>query len=356
MGISNKITSTIKQGVLNNDKYTLNPVECPIKLNQNESPFDIAPELKEKIIKKVNDTKWNIYPDFIPESIYKKVAKSYGVKSNNILLGNGSNEMIFTILTATMEKGKKVIIPEPTFTVYKLISTNLNAEVKAVYLNKDLTFNVDNIMAETQAVGSVTILCSPNNPTGSFIKHEDIKKIVLSSNGIVVVDEAYVQFGGESVLDLINKVPNLIVLRTFSKAFGLAGLRVGIMLSNEKIIAELSKVKLPYNLNIFSLAALDSIFDNFKYVDANVKCILKERELLKNELSKFKDIKIYDTSTNFLLIKTKNSQWLYNELLQKGILIRDVSSYPMLKDYLRISVGNFQQNKELIKALNKIFV
>lgn len=350
----NRISATLKQGVLKNKPYTLAPEDTPVKLNQNESPFDIPEYIKDKILKKLKETRWNIYPDFVPEELYRKISSFYGFSKDNIMIGNGSNEMIFTILAASLEKDKKVIIPAPTFAVYSLISSNLNADIRTVYLNDDFSFDTDKIISECSSPGSVTILCSPNNPTGTSLTRVQIEKIINASGGTVVVDEAYIHFGGETVIDLVNKYENLIVLRTFSKAFGLAGLRMGIMISNKNLIRELMKVKLPYNLNILTLITLDEMFDNTDFVDENIKKILAEREYLGRELAEIKSIRVIPTSANFFLVKTENSASLFNALLEQGIRVRDVSSYPMLENHLRISVGSRIENEAILKAMKKI--
>ena len=172
---------------------------------------------------------------------------------------------------------------------------------------------------------------------------------------MVIVDEAYIQFGGESVISLINKYPNLIILRTFSKVFGLAGLRIGIMISNKVLISQFAKVKLPYNLNIFTLTTLEKIIDNIEIINNHLALIKEEKKYLKNKLIKFDKFKIIPSETNFFLVKVPNSKWLLNELLKYGILVRDVSNYPMLENHLRISVGKKEDNIKLIKALKKIF-
>lgn len=351
----NKIKIALKKGVLNNKEYTLKTINSPIKLNQNESPNDIPGNIKNIIIDKLKNKKWNIYPEFIPEELYKKIAKYYKLKKENIILGNGSNEMIFTIFAATLEPGKKIIISEPTFTVYNLIASNLNADIKTIMLKKDLTFNVDEIIKESSSSGTVTIICSPNNPTGTYIAFNDLKRIIKASGGIVIVDEAYIHFGGESVLKLINEYRNLIVLRTFSKVFGLAGLRIGLMISNKELIKELLKVKLPYNINVFTLITLDAILDNINIVNNNLKLILEEKKYLEENLSNFKEISVTPSATNFFLIKVKNSKWLFEKLLKFGILVRDVSYYPMLDNCLRVSIGTKIENKALIDALKKIY-
>lgn len=350
-----KITDTIKQGVLNNKEYTLKPIDCPIKINQNESPFDLPDKIKKKVLDNLKNKKWNIYPDFIPERIYEKVADKLGVTKENIIIGNGSNEMIFTLLAATIEKNRKIIISEPTFTVYKLIASNLNADIKVISLNDDFSYNVDSMMEEAKTKGSITIVCSPNNPTGTTCSYENIIKLLEASNGIVVVDEAYIHFGGKSVIELINKYSNLVILRTFSKAFGLAGLRIGLLISNHELVKQLFKVKMPYNLNVLTLTVLDAVFDDISFVEENVDYILDQRNKLNEELNKLKNLYVVPTETNFFLVKVEDSKRIFDKLLEYGVLVRDVSSYPMLKNYLRISIGSKEENEVLVDALRKIY-
>ncbi len=352
---SKQIEFTFKQGVINNREYTLKPIDSPIKLNQNESPFDLPNIIKKKIIKTLTSGKWNIYPEFIPEKLLEKIASYYNLDKTNILLGNGSNEMIFTLFASTLEIGKKVIISQPTFTIYNLIASNLNADIRHIPLKFDFSYNIEKILKEVKTPRSVCIIANPNNPTGTYLTLEELKKIIKSSYGIVIIDEAYIHFGGESVLKLINEYDNLIVLRTFSKAFGLAGLRIGMLFSNKNIIKQLLKVKLPYNLNIFTLITLDTIFDNLSYVDFNIKLILEEKKKVGLELLKIEDLKVIPSAANFFLVKVKDSRWLFDRLLEFGILVRDVSYYPMLENCLRISIGNKKENEILIKALRKIY-
>lgn len=354
--MNEKLERTLKRGVLNNKSYTLNPIECKLKLNQNESPFDLPEALKSEIIERVFSSKWNVYPDFTPSSIYRKAADYLGVSEKAVLLGNGSNEMIFTILAATIEEGKKVVLIEPVFTVYKLISSNLNADIKTLLANSDdMSINIDEVCREAAALGSVTILCSPNNPTGALLTREQIEQVVKSSGGIVVVDEAYIQFGGETVIDLTEKYENLLVLRTFSKAFGLAGMRIGMMAGNEVLIEQMSKVKLPYNLDLFTLTVLDVVLSNLELYEKRVEIMLEDRDSLKEELKAFSRLKLYETAANFFLVKVEgSSKGLFDELVKESILIRDVSKYPLLENHLRISVGSREENAELIRALKKI--
>ncbi len=343
--------SVIKKGVLNNKHYTLKPEDCLIKLNQNESPFDLPDDIKTRILHKLSGIKWNLYPDFIPTELYEKIASHLSVNSDNILIGNGSNEMINTILCSSIESGKRVIMPVPTFTVYNLISSNLNGDIVKIELNQDMSFPVDRIAEESAHKGSVTIICSPNNPTGSLMNVNEIKTVLKRSNGLVVIDEAYIHFGGESVISLIKQYDNLVVLRTFSKAYGLAGLRIGVMITNSDLITEFSKVKLPYNINIFTINTLLTILETPDYINKNIQTIIKSRDQMYQKLNGYKFLKVYPSSANFFLIKVKNSADLFNYLKDNNILIRDVSSYQMLTNHLRISVGSEDENNRLYELL-----
>lgn len=351
----NKAELTIKEGVFRNKEYTLKALDAPIKLNQNESPFDLPGELKKKILDRVEKSNWNIYPDFIPDELYGKAAAYYGITGDKILLGNGSNEMINTVITGVVEKGRKVVIPVPTFSVYKLLSANQNGSIVEIPLNDDFSFRTDDIASEAKSEGSLTVICSPNNPTGSIMSKKDIIKVIESSGGIVIVDEAYIQFGGESVIDLIDKYDNLIILRTLSKAVGLAGLRLGIMISNKFIISQLGKVKLPYNLDIFSLTALDVVFDNMTVFENTAAYLNNERDRVFNELKKNNKIKFMDSKANFFILKTENPDAVFDKLFNAGILVRNVSTYPSLQGCLRISIGSKEENDKLLDAFSKIF-
>ncbi|MCG8569485.1 MAG: histidinol-phosphate aminotransferase family protein, partial [Spirochaetes bacterium] len=244
-------------------------------------------------------------------------------------------------------------------TVYQLIASNLNGKIKNIMLNKDLTYPAEKIAEQAAVKGSVTIICSPNNPTGSFMPLKDLELILEKSQGLVIVDEAYIHFGGETALHLIDKYPQLIILRTFSKAFGLAGLRIGMLISSEEVIDHLSKVKLPYNLDIFSILTLEHVFKNLSMIEKNIVEILKQRDWMAKELAALDYLQVYPTATNFFLIKIKESdggaKGLFQYLVDQDVLIRDVSSYPMLANHLRFSIGTGEQNRKLIESIKEYF-
>ncbi|HNZ26970.1 MAG TPA: histidinol-phosphate transaminase [Spirochaetota bacterium] len=348
------INKMIKKGVINNKEYTLTPIETPIKLNQNESPFDIPADMKKRILDKMLASRWNVYPDFTPDGLYLKTAAYLGVNKENILIGNGSNEMIMTILAAIVENGRRVVIPTPTFAIYGLLSSNFNGEVIKVPLKPDMSFDIDRIVEESKFEGSVAVLCSPNNPTGAAAAKEDLIKVIKNSGGLVIIDEAYIQFGGETLIGDLDSYPNLIILRTFSKAFGLAGLRLGCMIGPKNIITQLSKVKLPYNLNILNLIALDEVLDNPDFVDRNVEVILKQKKYMESELSKIKQIQLFHSDANFFLFRVERSNFVFAELVKRGVLIRNYSSSVGLENCLRVSVGSEDEVKLFIESLKDI--
>lgn len=354
MGSNDFINKIIKKGVINNKEYTLTPIETPIKLNQNESPFDIPLDMKKRILDKMLVSKWNIYPDFIPDSLYSKMAAYLGVDKENILIGNGSNEMIMTVLASIVETGTKVVIPTPTFAVYGLLSSNFNGEIIKVPLKPDMSFDIDRIVEESKFEGSVTVLCSPNNPTGAAATKADLIKVIENSSGLVVVDEAYIQFGGETLIGDLGRYPNLIILRTFSKAFGLAGLRLGCMIGEKNIITQFSKVKLPYNLNILNLIALEEVLERPEFVARNVEVILKQKEFMESELKKIRQIQLFHSDANFFLFRVERSNFVFDELVKRGVLIRNYSSSVGLENCLRVSVGSENEVKIFIESLKDI--
>ncbi|MBP5707108.1 MAG: histidinol-phosphate transaminase [Spirochaetales bacterium] len=354
MNIEDTIKNTFKSGVIANEEYTLHPIECSVKINQNESPYDLPIELKQQVTDKLLHRKWNVYPDFVPESLYQKLSAYLGFDKDNILIGNGSNEMIFTILTAMLESGHTVNIPVPTFTVYGLISSNLNANVNYIAPNDDLSVNVSALREAAKIKGSVTIICSPNNPTGRALTPQDLFSIIEASQGIVVVDEAYIHFGGQTIIDSINKYDTLIILRTFSKAFGLAGLRIGCMISNKNIITQLAKVKLPYNLNIFTLTTLEVVLDNIEFLQKNIDRIMAQKSVLVEGLTKHKELTVYPSDANFILFRTNKPKYIFDELVKRDVLIRTYSSGKYMEGCLRVSIGSPEENQKFLKALDEI--
>ena len=343
----------IKPAVRAISAYTLPPYRAGTKINQNENPWDMPDEIKQEVLSRLAHRAWSRYPDFVPTSLIERLAAHAGWKPEGTLAGNGSNELIQATLMVTVGKGARVVIPEPTFTLYRQIVTVLGGEVVGVPLSEKFQFDVGAIH-DTIAGGraDVLILCSPNNPTGCRIAEEDLIRLAKGFSGIVVVDEAYHEFSGRSVVPLLAEIPNLIVLRTFSKALAMAGLRVGYLLTSPDLAREVHKATLPYNLNFFSATAAEVACEKYDLLKPRIAQIIGERERLFRSLSSIEGIEPVQSTANFMIAKTPISpRALFEQMLAHDILIRDVSKYPMLGEYFRVSIGSGEENDRFVSAL-----
>jgi histidinol-phosphate aminotransferase len=260
-------------------------------------------------------------------------------------------------MMVTVGPGKRVLISEPTFALYKQVATVLGGTVESMSLNSSLQYNsalLLDVVEERQP--DVTIICSPNNPTGCVIDDQDLIKLLKTARGLVIIDEAYHEFAEHSVVPLLHEHENLIVLRTFSKAMALAGLRVGYLLGEPDLVREIRKAVLPYNLNAFSQMAAEIAIDNYESeLLPLVKRILAERERLFSELSGINGLTPAPSKGNFMVVKSvRDPTQIFAELLERDILVRDVSGYPMLREYFRVSVGRPEENDRLLKELRAI--
>jgi histidinol-phosphate aminotransferase len=350
-------SDTIKPAVRDLKPYSLRPDRASIKINQNENPWDAPARIKEETLRRMAEKEWSRYPDFVPFRLQEKLAEFAGWTSAGVIAGNGSNELIQALLMVTVGKGKRVLICEPTFALYRQITTILGGEILSAPLSRELTFDVKAIVEAIRMFSpEVTIICSPNNPTGCLLAEDDLKTILAESRGLIAVDEAYHEFASQSAVRLLGDYSNLIVLRTFSKAMALAGLRVGYLLAATELTTEIRKAVLPYNLNAFSQTAAEVAIELYQSeLQPLVSQIIDERERLFTSLSQVKGLTPVRSRANFLVVKSvRPPRAVFAELLRRDILIRDVSSYPMLKDYFRVSVGTPAENGKLIAALREI--
>jgi len=297
------------------------------------------------------------YPDPLAENLRKALAKYAKVKSSQVLVGNGSDEIIWLLLLSFVEQDEEVLTLTPSFSMYRVFANLLGLRVKEVPLEADYLLDVSKLIKKISARTKLIFLCSPNNPTGQTIPLVDIEK-VLATGKITVVDEAYVEFAAKkSSVKLLKKYPNLVILRTFSKAWGLAGLRVGYGLMDAEIIAILQKVRAPYSVNALSQKLALKALKKQKKMEAVVQKILLEREKLAEAFLKL-GLAIFPSEANFLLVKfpTKiNASKTYEKLIKKsGIVVRDFSGNVLLKNCLRITVGSEEENKKLLGALGKL--
>jgi histidinol-phosphate aminotransferase len=346
----------IKPAVRAINAYTLGAYRAAIKINQNENPFDMPDEIKAEVRQRLLSRAWSRYPDFVPASLLERLAAFAGWKPEGTLAGNGSNELIQATLMVTVGEGTKVLIAEPTFTLYRQIVSVLGGDVLSVSLTSGFQFDVNAIRERAiKDRADLVILCSPNNPTGCRISNEDLLRFAREFDGLVIVDEAYHEFSESTAAPLLAELSNLIVLRTFSKAMAMAGLRVGYLLASAELAREVHKATLPYNLNFFSAAAAEAACERYDLLKPRIDVIIRERERLFAAMRSISGVEPVPSSANFILSKTAVApQTLFKELLARDILIRDVSRYPMLADYFRVSVGSREENDRFIEALKEV--
>jgi histidinol-phosphate aminotransferase len=347
----------IKPEVRSLRAYSLSPHRASVKLNQNENPWNAPARIRQETLRRLEARTWSRYPDFVPESLHARLAEFSGWRADGIIAGNGSNELIQALLMVTVGPGKRVLISEPTFALYRQLSTVLGGEVISVNLNPELSYDA-NALQETVSnlQPDVTIVCSPNNPTGCVLSDQTLRTLLKSTSGIVVIDEAYHEFAGHSVMPLLHDHKNLVVLRTFSKAMAMAALRVGYLLAAPELAAEIGKGVLPYNLNAVSQTAAEVAVELYEdELRPLVRKIIAERERLYGELSCIAGLTPVRSLANFMVVRSRiDPRVIFSELIERDILIRDVSGYPMLKDYFRLSVGTPEENDLLLRALREI--
>lgn len=349
----------IKPRVRELKAYTLKPDRGAVKLNQNENPWGAPEAVRRETLRRLEGRAWARYPDFVPASLHAKLAAFACWRADGVVAGNGSNELIQATLLVTVGEGKRVLISEPTFALYRQVTNVLGGEVLSVPLNDELGFDVPALRAAIERERpDVTILCSPNNPTGCRIEEDALEDLLMTSSGIVVIDEAYFEFSGRTVAPLLERHRNLAVFRTFSKAMALAGLRVGYLLAAPELAREVSKAVLPYNLNLFSQTAAEVAVELYESeLRPTVERVVAERERLYGELQHIEGLAPVRSCANFMVVRSAfEPRRVYDELLERhGVLIRDVSGYPKLKDYFRVSVGTPDENNRLLEGLRDIF-
>ncbi len=338
--------------------YTLAPDRADIKLNQNENPYGLPERIRAETERRLSARAWARYPDFIPATLHEKLATFAGWTAAGVLAGNGSNELIQATLMTTIEPGKRVLICEPTFALYRQVTTVLGGETISVPLAPDLTYDVPAISRAIETHDpDVIIICSPNNPTGCRLADADLVRLLATTRGLVVTDEAYFEFSGRTVVPLLAAHENLIVFRTFSKAMALAALRVGYLLAAPTLTREIGKAVLPYNLNAVSQMAAEVAVEMYEpELRPLVMRIIAERERMFVALREIAGLAPVPSQANFMVVRsTIEPRWVCSELLARGILIRDVSGYPLLTDYFRFSLGTPAENDALVAALKEIF-
>lgn len=316
--------------------------EAKAYLDANENPFN---------------TLYNRYPDPLQWAVKEKIAELKYVKPSQIMLGVGSDEPIDLIFRVFCEpKQDNVVAINPTYGMYGVCADINNVEYRQVNLEEDFSLNADMVLKSVDENTKVIFLCSPNNPTGNLLSEAQIEKILKGFNGIVVIDEAYIDFSDKpSWLTKLKKYPQLVILQTFSKAWGLAAARCGMAFASEEIISFFNKVKYPYNINILTQKLILEKLEQVEIKNNWVKEILSQRSLMIEELNNLSIVKhIYPSDSNFILVKVDDANLRYKQLVDNGIIVRNRNSVTLCENCLRITIGTAQDNKELLKALTSL--
>jgi histidinol-phosphate aminotransferase len=302
------------------------------------------------------DKQYNRYPDPLQYKVKLRLSEIKGVPPRNIFLGNGSDEAIDILFRAFCNPGvDNVILVPPTYGMYE-VSANINdIQTKKVKLTEEYQLNLEGIAEAIDAHTKIIFVCSPNNPTGNSINRDDIETLLANFNGLVVIDEAYINFSRQKTfIQELTEYANLVVLQTLSKAWGLAGLRVGMAFASEEIIEVMNKVKPPYNINEASQELALKALENVEQVNAWIKETLNQRDRLVLNLKNFDFVlDIYPSDANFILVKTTEPKNIYNFLVDRGIIVRDRSKVELCEGCLRITVGTPAENDILIESLGQ---
>lgn len=329
--------------------YTLELREAGIKLNQNESPFDLPADLKREVLARVAGRPWNVYPDFEAVELRTEIARAFGLAPENVLAGNGSNELLAATIGTFVGPGTPVVMPQPAFALYEKLVAIAGGVVTPVAIDPACgRLPLEAMLRALDGLeGAVAIVCSPNNPTGGLLSVQTVGDL-LATGATVILDRAYADFAGEPLPALHDR---LVALSTFSKAWGLAALRVGWLASTEATCREIRKVKLPYSLNIVSEAVAIAALRRPEIRNRNVAATVAERERLIEGLRSIDGIEVFPSFANFVTFRTGNAKETFERLAAGGVLVRDVSGYAGLGGCLRVSVGTPEQNDAFLQLL-----
>ncbi len=345
----------IKPSVRAQAAYTLDAPVTARKLNQNEAPEDLPPRLKQEVLARAAAAPWHRYPGFVPVELAGRLAARHGWTPEGVLVGNGSNEVIQAALTALVGEGDAVVAPSPTFSLYRLLAGVAGGRYVPVPLGAGFRYDVGALItAARREQAPVVVLNSPNNPTGSALPADAVERLLAETDALILCDEAYQEFGGPTAVPLLHTSSRVIVLRTFSKAMGMAGLRFGYALAHPEVAREIAKAKLPYNVSAVTLAAAGVVLDHAAEFEARTRTIIAERDRVLPLLGALPGIEAFPSAGNFILFRSARvpARTIFRRLVEEyGILIRDVSGAPGLAECLRVSIGTREDMDAVLTAL-----
>lgn len=334
--------------------YESHVIEGNIKMDANENPFPWPEGMREELLNSKID--FNRYPDGEGTELREVIAAYNGINKEEVLVGNGSDELIQLVLQTFGGRDRALMIHPPTFSMYRAGAMITGTPVIEIPLLDGTGLDGENILrvSEEDNRQKVIILCNPNNPTGAIFPRKEILRIVQNTKDLVIVDEAYFEFSKETLIDQINEYSNLLVMRTFSKAFGMAALRIGYVAGNRGLITSLNKVRQPYNVNSFSQKAGVIALKYVSPFKSQVEILIKETQNLYNELNKVQGFTVLPTKANFLLVKYQDAEYLTRELSLRGFSVRYFRQLPGLGEAFRMSAGTPEENKAFLETVKDI--
>ncbi len=335
--------------------YRLEPHAASVKLDQNESSYDPPEALGRAIRDALSELALNRYPPVQAAELKSALGSLNDWPAEGVLVGNGSNELLHMLALSTLERGRSVVYPTPSFVLYGYVSRMLGADRVEVPMRPDYRYDVDAfVRAIKENQPALVFLCSPNNPTGSTLSAAEIERIAKECPGLLVVDEAYFEFGGSVARELLPRYPHMALSRTFSKAVGLADLRIGYLLAAPALAEEVEKAQLPYALNGFSRAVGLAVCDHYELIRKQANVIVEERDALYRKLRDLDGIHPYPSAANFILFEcSAGATQVFDGLLARGVLVRNLSSNPRLSRALRVTVGRPDENVKFLGALRE---
>lgn len=331
-------------------------VTVPVRLNTNESPYPPPDEFTTELGRRIADIDWNRYPDRTASTLRAAIARSHGVGVDQVFAGNGSNEILQTLLLAYAGAGRKVLTFEPTYQLHAHIARITGAEVVSAPRGAD--FRIDQSrLAEVFSTCSpdVTFVCSPNNPTGVVEDEETVRAIIEKAPGLVIVDEAYAQFASWSAIDLVDESRALVVTRTYSKTWSMAAARLGYLVGPKWLVEEIDAVVLPYHLDAAKQIAGALALEFTNDMNSRVREIVASRDQIESAFSTL-PVDFWPSGANFILFRPRgmDGRKVWSELVEKGVLIRDCSSWPGLTNCLRVTIGTPEENDLFLKSLSEV--
>jgi histidinol-phosphate aminotransferase len=335
--------------------YNFTPHPEPIKLDQNESPYDLPSELKKQVMARLESILFNRYPDLSAEGLRKKLAQHYHWPQEGVVVSGGSNILIQACVIAA-GINHTVLTVSPTFSVYPLQAKLLGAKLIECQLNADFSLPLETLLGELSKGQGVFFLANPAAPTANTFSNQDIKQLAEASkdNWLFVIDEAYHQFSKTDYLELVKRYEHLASLRTFSKAFGLGGVRLGYALMQPGLAEHIQKLILPFSVSAIQSAIGETILENTPLVETRIAETLLERTRVMQALSKLPGLSVLPTQTNFFLMRVQNPDHIYTQLLKAGIVIRRQDHLPLLKGCLRVSIGTPYENQVFLDIISRI--